>query len=139
MAQVRKTLVDRLYNWRLLATNLRNDLGEFPQLGGEVAELERIDAEATALIVEIAQLRGNLQRSTARLRVVARRGDMLRTRVGAILRGILGFDSIRLIGYGLRPRPRHQADEASVPSPALQPETAEPVEILDDLGESEPS
>lgn len=140
MAQARKTLVDRIGQWRLLAGNLRPHLDEFPQLDREVEELERMHAEAQALVSEIALRRGELQEATARLRTLARGGDMLRTRVGAVLRGILGYESEHLVQYGFRPRPRHHLDRRLERSPSVQPtRTAGREEVLDDLSESEPS
>src|SRR5438270_9747259 len=97
-------------------------------------------AEAQALVSEIARLRSELQKSTARLRTLARHGDMLRTRVGAILRGLLGYENEQLVQYGFRPRPRHKLDQGLPRSPSHEPTvTAGPEEVSDDLFESEPS
>ena len=40
------------------------------------------------------------------MRELTRRGDLLRTRMGASLRGQLGFENPLLIKYGFEPRPQ---------------------------------
>ena len=106
-----KSLASRLYTWRMLTENLRPDLPRFPQLAGDLEELAAMHAEASALVSELARLRGQAQQATSRLRKLARRGDMLRTRMGAGLRSSLGFESIDLMKYGFRPRRSRLDDE----------------------------
>jgi hypothetical protein len=106
-----KSLASRLYAWSMLTDNLRPDLQRFPHLAGDLEELAAMHAEASALVSELARLRSQAQQATSRLRKLARRGDMLRTRVGAMLKGSLGFESIDLVKYGFRPRRSRSADE----------------------------
>lgn len=106
-----KSLASRLYAWNMLTQNLRPDLQRFPHLAGDLEELAAMHAEASALVSELARLRGQAQQATSRLRKLARRGDMLRTRMGAGLKGSLGFESIDLIKYGFRPRRSPGSDD----------------------------
>jgi hypothetical protein len=135
MGRERKALADRVQSWRAVTDNLRNDLEQFPQLAGSLADLEGIDAEARALIAELSVLRARLQSKTARLRALARRGDMTRTRIGAGLRAALGYESAQLLRYGLRPRAQRRVDEG----PAAEPAASAPPEPDDGLGGSQPS
>ncbi len=106
-----KSLASRLRTWHVLAENLRPEVGRFPQLAGDLEDLAAMHAEALALLSELARLRGAAQSATARLRKLARRGDMLRTRMGAGLKSSLGFEAVELVRYGFRPR-RAQPGEA---------------------------
>lgn len=132
MVQERKALADRIQRWRVVTANLRPDLERFPQLEGNVADLEGMYAEAASLISELTLLRGRLQSATARLRALARRGDMTRTRIGAGLRAALGYESTLLVRYGFRPRRERLAEEGAA-------DPADPAERAGDLGDSEPS
>ena len=58
MGRERKALADRVQAWRGVTDSLRNDLEQFPQLEGSLADLEGIDVEARALMAEMSTLRG---------------------------------------------------------------------------------
>jgi len=107
-----KSLASRLRGWYVLAENLRPQVGRFPQLAADLEELAAMHAEASALISELVRLRSEARGATSRLRKLARRGDMLRTRMGAGLRSSLGFEAVELIQYGFRPRRSVPGDEA---------------------------
>jgi hypothetical protein len=140
MRTKRKGLVDRLRAWRVLAENLRGDLPQFPQLAGDLEDLAAMHAEAEALVRDLSRLRGQAEQTTARLRSLARRGDMLRTRMGAGLRSALGFESMQLIKYGFRPRRSRPGDDALKAPLREGAESAPPavVELSDELS-GEPS
>jgi len=105
-----KGIASRMRAWYVLAENLRPHIGRFPQLADDLEELAAMHEEARGLAAEIMRLRGEAQRATGRLRRLARRADMLRTRMGAGLKSSLGFEADELIQYGFRPR-RAQSGE----------------------------
>ena len=133
MGRERKALADRVQAWRGVTDNLRNDLEQFPQLEGSLADLEGIDVEARALMAEMSILRARLRTTTAHLRALARRGDMTRTRLGAGLRAALGYESAHLLRYGFKPRSQRRVDEGP------PGDVADPVEPPEDLGAAEPT
>lgn len=99
-----KSLLCRMQDWRSLTDGLRQDLAEFPHLERDTAELEAMYQESLELFEHLRRLRAETGEATARLRSVARRGDMLRTRMGAAIRAVLTYESPQLLRYGLRPR-----------------------------------
>jgi hypothetical protein len=128
MSREGKTLAERVQRWSQVANNLRPDIGQYPQLEASLDDLERMEAEARALIAEIMTLQASLRTATSRLRLLARGGDMTRTRIGAGLRAAVGYDSPLLLRYGFRPRERHRLDEVRTPASAGEeaPADAEP-------------
>jgi hypothetical protein len=79
-------------------------LGEMPHLNGENTELETFLNEVKSLRKEQKELTGRL-REVVRLRKEAEaRGQDLRSRVAAQLRGKLGFKSEQLLKFGVPPR-----------------------------------
>jgi hypothetical protein len=116
-----RSLKTRLETWRLLAAHLRRDLVELPQLERDLAALEGLTAETSALLTETMRLRSELRDATVRLRGLSRRGDMLRTRIGAALRWALGYEHSQLIKYGFRPRRRSRVDERAPAEAAPAP------------------
>jgi len=106
MAIQGKALDDRVGRWRILIGNVQEELESAPHLTADVQELEQIDDQVRALRVELASLQAQLHVATRTLRLLAERGDRVRSRLGASLRGLYGFTSERLIGFGLKPRPR---------------------------------
>jgi len=108
-----KGIASRMRAWYVLAVNLRPQIGRFPQLADDLEELAAMHAEAKGLAAEIMRLRGEAQRATGRMRRLARRADMLRTRMGAGRKSSLGFEADELIRYGFRPR-RAQSGESDV-------------------------
>jgi hypothetical protein len=121
-----KGIASRMRTWFVLATNLRPHIGRFPQLADDLENLATMHEEASALVHELLRLRGEAHAATARLRKLARRADMLRTRMGAGLKSSLGFESAELIKYGFRPR-RPWSSEGDVDA-LHRNDAAEPIE-----------
>ena len=97
------TFGDKLANWKLIATNVEPRLAEMTHLQPLHAALLALVAEAEAMEAEQETIRGRL-RTLSKLRAdISRRGEGLRSRVAAHLRGSLGFTSNELIQFGLLP------------------------------------
>ncbi len=95
-------------------------LGEVPHLNAENTELE-------AFLSEIKSLRTRQKELTSQLREVVRlrreaetRGEDLRSRVAAQLRGKLGFKSEQLLKFGIPPR-RKRARRKTEETPTGKP------------------
>ena len=129
-----KSLPERTHRWYLFVSRAREYQDALPQLAADIEKLDGMFAEASALLAEIALLRAQARIATRRLRVLAREGDMLRTRMAANVRGHFGFDSPQLIGFGLEPRPRRRrrdgidrpAEVEPKPAPEAKPPEGEP-------------
>jgi hypothetical protein len=106
MIQQGKALDDRVGRWRILLGNVQEILDSVPYIVDDVDELQQIDNQVRDLRVEIASLQARLQGATRTLRLLADRGDRVRARLGASLRGRYGFTSESLLRFGLKPRPR---------------------------------
>jgi chromosome segregation ATPase len=101
-------------------------LGEMPHLNAENTELE-------AFLNEVKSLRTRQKELTSQLREVVRlrreaetRGQDLRSRVAAQLRGKLGFKSEQLLKFGIPPRRKRRKaeekpDEKPPEAPAAKP------------------
>jgi hypothetical protein len=96
----------KLINWELIRTNIRPHLDEMPHVQPLLTELEGVITEARELdsIQEVA--RGQLRDLTRRRQEVEQRGEKLRSRLAAHLKGSFGFSSEQLIQFGINPRPR---------------------------------
>ena len=119
----------------LLKGALEPLLGEMPHLNGENTELEAFLSEVKALRRQQKELTGRL-REVVRLRQEAEaRGQDLRSRVAAQLRGKLGFKNEQLLKFGVPPRrkpARRKAeakpDETPTEKPSATPTAAKPPE-----------
>lgn len=96
---------EKITNWDLLNTNLKPHLEEMPHLRTIQAELETVIADGRVLDSEQEVARGQLRELTRRRQEVEKRGESLRRRVAAHLRGTFGFTSEQLIKFGVNPRP----------------------------------
>jgi hypothetical protein len=119
------TLAKLIADWELLHTALQPHLTEMPYLQDKAAELEGLIAEAKGMDAKQQELRGNLQETVRKRKDLEKRGTSAHLRLGAMLRGNLGFDNQTLLGFGLKPRrPRKKKAPAVVappPGPAAQP------------------
>ena len=88
----------------LLNSTLKPQLTEMPHLQDESTGLETLIEEAKTLSNEQQVLRGRLQEITRLRREAELRGQDLRSRIVAQLRGKLGFKNENLLGYGISPR-----------------------------------
>ncbi|HBL28688.1 MAG TPA: hypothetical protein DD490_17775 [Acidobacteria bacterium] len=95
---------ERIARWKVMAAGLKPQLPQLPMLGGLHAELEgtiqrseELDARHEALKAEIREV------NRLRKDLVAQ-GDDLRKRLAASLQTVHGFESEKLIEYGVKPR-----------------------------------
>jgi hypothetical protein len=90
----------------LLNSNLKTHLADMPHLQEESAGLDALVTQAKALDNEQQLLKGRLGEITRLRREAELRGQDLRSRVAAQLRGKLGFKNENLLGFGIPPRKR---------------------------------
>jgi chromosome segregation ATPase len=112
----------------LLKSSLEPLLGEMPHLNAENTELE-------AFLSEIKSLRTRQKELTSQLREVVRlrreaeaRGEDLRSRVAAQLRGKLGFKNEQLLKFGIPPRRkpvRRKEEKTPTAKPPVTPQKSE--------------
>ena len=96
----------RLNRWELISTNAKPHLEEMPFLQGLVTDLDGVIVEARSLDPVQEQNRQNLADATHRRQELERRGETLRARITAHLKGSFGHTSDDLIQFGITPRPR---------------------------------
>ena len=103
---------------QLMAAALEALLGDMPHLNTEHAELLAFLGEVQELARLQEDLKGQLQQMTRLRRESERRGQDLRSRVAAQLRGKLGFKNETLLRFGVPPRRariRRTPDEPTKP------------------------
>lgn len=105
MASTGKSKAERVSRWQSLVNHEADLLAEMPHLERDLAALREMVGEVSELFTEIANLRSQTRDAVQRLQELTRRGDLLRTRIGAGVRGHLGFENAALLRYGLDPRP----------------------------------
>ncbi len=98
------TLARRSSRWELLSVNVTPLLPVMPFLQKLVSELDSVIAEAKALDVEQEEARGRLQDIIHRRQSLEARGESVRRRTAAHLRGVFGFTSEELLKFGVQPR-----------------------------------
>ena len=114
----------KVINWELIRTNIQPHLVEMPHARPLLTELEGVITEARELdsIQEVA--RGQLRDLTRRRQEVEQRGEKLRNRLAAHLKGSFGFTSEQLIQFGINPRPRvirrKKPAEPATPPPEVE-------------------
>lgn len=124
-----RTFTETHGRWKVLATNLQSQLESLPVLVPRHAELTRMVTEAEELEVRQSLLKADLQEVNRRRRELAKAGEDLRNRIGAILRAEHGFTSERLVEFGLKPRRiirRARKPAPQTPPAPEQPEAAKP-------------
>ncbi len=101
---------ERIARWKVMAVGLEPQLQELPlvvplhtELKGIILQSEELDARHEALKAETQEI--NRTRDE-----LATRGDELRNRLAAALKTVHGFDSERLIEFGIRPTRRRGRD-----------------------------
>lgn len=99
----KSTFGDKLANWKLIATKIAPRLGEMPFLQAIHTDLLALIAEAEAMEAEQETIRGGLRTLSAQRTAVTRRGEELRARAAAHLKGSFGFKSNDLVQFGLLP------------------------------------
>lgn len=102
----------------LLSSNLKPHLQEMPLLQEESDALDALIVRAKSLGNEQKVLTGRLREITRLRQEAQRESNDMRSRVAALLRGKLGFQSETLIGFGVPPRKRsRKKPTASEPTP----------------------
>lgn len=104
MALKDRSLSARIGRWRLLFDNSQEILPEVPHIEGDLQELRGITDEVSALRAERLMQEAKIRKITAKIRMLSKKGDSLRGRIGASLKGRFGFDSFLLIQCGFTPR-----------------------------------
>jgi hypothetical protein len=90
--------------WEGITGNLGKRLDQLPHFKGQYDALVRKVEESRALEGQIDKLHGSLALALERLDQVALEGEQLRGRLTAALQAEFGFESVRLIEFGLKPR-----------------------------------
>lgn len=97
---------EKLSSWELIDTNLEPHLAEMPHIEPIVTELKGVITEAKSIESEQELVRGRLRDLVRRRQEVEKKGENLRRRAAAHLKGTFGFTSEQLIQFGIAPRPR---------------------------------
>src|SRR5687768_13976631 len=103
MAARGQTLAERFSRWQVLVGNLKDTEG-LAHVAEEQQRLEVLLAEARALENRKDEMRSEVRVINARLRVLSKEGDALRSRLGFNLQGKFGSTSEALIRFGFEPR-----------------------------------
>lgn len=96
----------RIRSWEFLDESLQPHITEMAFLQPLQAEIKEVIGQAKVLHNEQESLKSQLRDTTQRRRELERQGEILRRRVEAHLRGSFGHTSEKLIGFGVKPRPR---------------------------------
>ncbi len=107
----------------LLNATLKAYLAELPHLQPESESLDDLIAEVKELDQEQQELKGRAREVTRRRQEAELRGQDLRSRVVAQLRGKLGFTNESLYAFGIIPRKRTR--RRPTPKPEQPPPTTE--------------
>ena len=103
----------RVNNWQLMKSNLEPRLPEYPQFGAMHGELSTIVVDARQLESDQEIARKQFTELVRRRQELERRGEDIRRRLAALLRGTFGFTSEELIPFGINPLPRNTAPRKS--------------------------
>jgi hypothetical protein len=125
MAVTGNSFSERFSRWQVLVNNLKeSQRPTTPNVAEQLAELDALLAEARAHQDRQAQFRAQSQDITKKLLEIARRGDRVRSRLGAFLQNEIGFTTEELIRYGLKPRrlPPKVRVKLVTPDPEPEPE-----------------
>ena len=108
----------------LLMKALEPLLEGMPHLSGEHTELASFLDEVKTLNLRQSDLTGALRQVTRQRRAAELRGQDLRSRVAAQIRGKLGFTNEELLKFGIVPRRRSQRRKPEAPPVTPAPPTA---------------
>lgn len=126
MATKGSTNPERIARWKVMLVGLKPVLPEYPLMAPLHTELEEVTQQSEQLDARSEALKAET-REINRLRDdLAKRGDELRSRLGAALQTVHGFKSEKLIEFGIAPRksrgrdrkPRARRNGAQSPEPA---------------------
>lgn len=108
----------KITNWELVNTNLKPHLEEMSQVRPLAEELSTVIEEAWAIDSELEASRGRKQELTRRRKDAEKKGEDLRRRISAMLRGGFGFTSEQLIQFGVTPARTGRRVKRASPKPA---------------------
>jgi hypothetical protein len=121
------TFAKTVTDCELLMQALEPLLAGMPHLSGEHAELASFLDEVKTLNVRQSDLTGALRQVTRQRRAAELRGQDLRSRVAAQIRGKLGFTNEELLKFGIAPRRKSQRrkpeDPPATPTAPAAPTT----------------
>jgi hypothetical protein len=124
------TVFSRKFNdLKVLEAGLKDDLGVRPYIEPYYNELQTVLGEAEDLQARQEAARAQFRGLIRMRQEIELRGDAVRSRIGAFLRGELGFRSEELLRFGILPLPRVRARKPEIP-PTPPPEAPAP-EIAD--------
>src|SRR5215217_8028607 len=104
MAAQGNSLAERIARWELFDRALAPLIVEMPHLAEALGELEKMIVEAKELEHRFAQMRAGGREASRMRRELVARGDQMRTRLAAALKFHHGFQSEKLLEFGVKPR-----------------------------------
>jgi len=123
MASIGNSYSDKISRWKVLITKTRDEVAPIPQLAVLHSELESLLTQVEDLEIQQGGMRADLQELNKKRVQILGDGEGLRTRLAAALRATHGFDSERLLEFGIRPRrSRPRRSPTPEPEPPPQPE-----------------
>jgi hypothetical protein len=99
----------RINNLQLMSNNLEPKLETMPFMRPIQEEIATLVVEGRQLEADQENARKQFTEFVRRRQELEKRGEDLRLRAAAMLRGAFGFTSEELIPFGIRPRPRNTA------------------------------
>jgi hypothetical protein len=132
MAFISKSSAERTTRWDVMVSNLKPSLAEMPFVAADLDELEEVLARTRALEALKADLRSQARQANAEIKVMLHKGDRLRSRLSANLKGKLGFSDPTLAKYGIRPRSTVVRRRKAGGTPPPTPPSAEPSPATED-------
>jgi hypothetical protein len=97
------TFGDKVSNWKVIIANIVPRLEEMPHLQPVLNELQALVAEAEELDAEQEMARGRFREMSIQRREILGKGQAVRSRVAAHLKGTFGYTSGQLVQFGLNP------------------------------------
>ena len=115
------SLLEKIGNWEILATNLSEDLEEQPSLRELHVAFTGLIGRAKEFESRREAHKGQLRETNAERRKIEREGFELNRRLRALLQGQLGPSSEKLVRYGLKPRPVRSVRRKKPGTPTTPP------------------
>jgi len=124
MATKGRTNPEKIARWKVITTGLKPLLGDMPHLADLHGQLEKIITQSEELDARNEALKSESREVNKTRATLSKSGDDLRKRLAASLKTSYGFDSEKLIEFGVQPqRPRGRDKKLRGRTPA-QPEPA---------------
>ena len=103
MAAKGQSFAEKFSRWGVTFATLKEHVGEMPHIEADLAEMERLLAEARSLEVSQEDLRGQAREISARLKEITKDGERVRSRLRLHLQAKYGVTSESLLKFGFRP------------------------------------